>query len=96
MPLYEYVADSEAGCQHCSQPFETLQGVGEPAVKACPECGTGVRRLLSTFSATASTRVDTSDRNLHNKGFTKYVKRAGGVYERTAGKQGPEVIRKNP
>lgn len=93
MPLYEYIA-TEGGCPHCTEPFETLQGFDDAALDACPECQGPVRRVFSTFSATASTRVDMSDRSLHEKGFTKYVKRSGGVYERTAGTQGPEIIRK--
>ena len=93
MPLYEYVADTE-GCDTCATPFEVLQGLDEDALVNCVECGARVRRVFSSFAATTSSRVNMSDRNLHEKGFTKYVKRAGGVYERTAGTQGPELIRK--
>ncbi len=41
MPLYEYE------CFVCSKRFERIQRVNDESVKACPECGGAVRRLLN-------------------------------------------------
>lgn len=43
MPTYEYVCDA------CGHRFERFQGISEPPVKVCPECGKRkVRRLISS------------------------------------------------
>jgi len=41
MPLYEYE------CQECATRFERIQRFSDPPVSECPECGGGVRKLLS-------------------------------------------------
>ncbi len=41
MPTYEYVCDS------CGRAFERFQSIKEEPVRACPECGHKVRRLIS-------------------------------------------------
>ena len=40
MPLYEYVCDS------CGHRFETRQGIRDEALRECPECGSGIRRVV--------------------------------------------------
>lgn len=41
MPTYEY------RCNACRHQFETLQGIKEPALKKCPECGKNrLQRLI--------------------------------------------------
>ena len=42
MPTYEYE------CRECSHAFERFQGINENPIDTCPECGGGVRRLIST------------------------------------------------
>ena len=42
MPLYEYE------CAACGRRFERIQKFSDPPVTTCPECGGGVRRLVSS------------------------------------------------
>jgi putative FmdB family regulatory protein len=42
MPTYEYECDS------CGISFERLQRISDEPIRACPECGGQVRRLIST------------------------------------------------
>ena len=55
MPAYEYL------CQECGGHFERRQKMSDPEVDRCPECGGGVKRLISggagaiTKGATAGT-----------------------------------------
>lgn len=41
MPTYEYE------CLSCGHSFEAMQSMSDPALTDCPECGKGVRRVLS-------------------------------------------------
>ena len=41
MPLYEYK------CEACGHQLEALQQVSEPPLTKCPECGGGLKKLLS-------------------------------------------------
>lgn len=48
MPIYEYQAsDVNCSCRYCRDPFEVIQGVNEPPLTACPDCGHGVSRIIS-------------------------------------------------
>ncbi|NIN66377.1 MAG: hypothetical protein GTO63_17135 [Anaerolineae bacterium] len=40
MPIYEYE------CKACNRSFERLQRFSDEPVKACPECGGPVRRVI--------------------------------------------------
>ncbi len=40
MPTYEYE------CSSCSHRFEAIQKMADEPLKACPECGRFVRRIL--------------------------------------------------
>ncbi len=42
MPTYEYE------CQECRHRFEEYQSITEPPLKACPECGGEVHRLIGS------------------------------------------------
>jgi putative FmdB family regulatory protein len=42
MPTYEYE------CRKCGHRFEEFQSISEPPLKACPECGGKVRRLIGS------------------------------------------------
>lgn len=44
MPIYEYQ------CQECDHRLEALQGVSEPPLTTCTECGGELRKLLSAPS----------------------------------------------
>lgn len=42
MPLYEYA------CESCGHRFEAIQRFSDPPIEACPKCGAGVRKLVSS------------------------------------------------
>lgn len=94
MPIYVYEvvqADGSAG-----ETFEWLQGIHDPPLSSHPETGVPVRRVI-TAANMAGTWSDMkassslSNKNLAEKGFTKYVKAGDGKYEKAAG-NGPNVI----
>lgn len=59
MPIYEYQAiTSKKGCGRCRTPFEVLQGIREDPLRACPECGRSVKRIISRCRAAV---METSD-----------------------------------
>ncbi|MBN2033617.1 MAG: zinc ribbon domain-containing protein [Deltaproteobacteria bacterium] len=61
MPIYEYRATrSTRACSHCRTAFETLQGIREEPLKACPKCGGPVKRIISRCRFAV---VESSDRN---------------------------------
>jgi len=41
MPAYEYC------CQECGGHFERRQKMSDPEIESCPDCGGGVKRLIS-------------------------------------------------
>ncbi len=47
MPIYEYKAAGEACCRLCRDRFEVRQRMNESPLKACPECGARVSKLVS-------------------------------------------------
>jgi hypothetical protein len=96
MPLYVYevvLPDGSGGEQ-----FEVLQSMNDAALTEHPETGEPVRRV---FGAPNAPRTWTdrqgaakiSDKNLGEKGFTKYVKTGDGKYEKTTG-EGPKQIQR--
>ncbi len=90
MPLYKYAHENKKGAD-CSDEFEVLQDLSEPVLTVCPDCGLPVHRIMGNFAPVKSERGMLSNKNLSEKGFTKYVKAGDGYYEKTAGK-GPNVI----
>ena len=94
MPIYEYQT-TEEGCPHCCERFEVVQTFSAPPIETCPECGSPVAKVFSTPAVQGTDRTDAkmSNKNLAEKGFTKYVKAGGGHYEKVAGK-GPNVIKR--
>lgn len=89
MPLYDY-APKSGKCKQCNGRFEVRQRVAEPKLKRCPDCGKPVERLISRVALGGKYSV--SDSKVKQLGMTKYKKAGDGVYERTAGSGGPEVI----
>ena len=41
MPAYEYL------CRECGGHFERRQKMSDPEIESCPDCGGGVKRLIS-------------------------------------------------
>ena len=89
MPIYEY------RCGACGHHLEALQKMTEAPLDRCPQCGGPVQRVLSLPSVhgVGSSKNVLSNKNLADKGFTKYVKAGDGHYEKAAGK-GPDVIKR--
>jgi len=41
MPAYEYL------CRECGVRFERRQKMSDPEIESCPDCGGGVKRMIS-------------------------------------------------
>ena len=89
MPIYEY-APTSGHCEKCKGLFEVMQRMGDSRLTACPSCGQPCERRVSAVALGGTWAV--SDDKIKNSGLTKYKKAGDGVYERTAGTGGPEVI----
>ncbi|MCX6007660.1 MAG: zinc ribbon domain-containing protein [Chloroflexi bacterium] len=50
MPIYEYRA-IKGGCAYCKRGFDVIQKMSEKPLTACPKCGAGVRKAVSSFRA---------------------------------------------
>jgi putative FmdB family regulatory protein len=89
MPIYEY-APVSGHCEHCKGLFEVVQRIADPKLTQCPTCGQACERRISAVALGGTWSV--SDDKINSSGLTKYKKAGDGVYERTAGTGGPEVI----
>ena len=72
--------------------------MADPPLTTHPETGEPVRRVVSAPFVTTkysprATEKALSDKNLDRLGFTKYVRKNDGSYEKRAG-DGPDKIRK--
>ena len=89
MPIYEY-APTSGQCRICNGRFEVMQRMADAKLSTCPTCGQPCERRISAVALGGTYSV--SDDRIKNSGLTKYKKAGDGVYERTAGSGGPEVI----
>jgi len=83
VPTYEYVAKSErTACGHCRTGFEVRQTMADPPLRACPQCGVPVRRVIGVvgISTRRPSRSLLSDGNLRAKGFKKLVNEGDGKF----------------
>ena len=94
MPTYVYeivLPDGSGGGR-----FERIEPMSDPPLTRHPETGEPVRRVLTTFAiggswAGVGAKGLLSNRNLEEKGFTKYVRTGEGTYEKQVGK-GPDTL----
>lgn len=96
MPTYVYEhVEPAPSCSNGPERFEIVQPITAEALTACPRCGAAVRRVPSApaIHGASSSGATLSNKNLAEKGFTKYVKAGDGHYEKAAGK-GPDVLRR--
>lgn len=95
MPIYEYIGVGGSCCSQCAERFEVVEPITAAPLAACPACSGPVARVLSApaIHGAGSSGETLSNKNLADKGFTKYVKAGGGYYEKAAG-SGPDVIRR--
>lgn len=92
MPLYEY-APLSGQCTQCAGHFEVMQRIADDKLTECPRCGQACERQVSCVALGG--KYSTSESAVKNSGFTRYQKAENGVYERTAGTGGPEVLFRN-
>ena len=89
MPLYEY-APSPGHCEQCAGKFEVFQRIADEKLTRCPNCGQPCERQVSRVALGG--KFSTSESAIKSSGFTRYQKAENGVYERTAGSGGPEIL----
>ncbi len=89
MPIYEY-APTSGQCDKCNGLFEVMQRVADAKLSVCPTCGQACERRISRVALGGNWSL--SESKIKNSGLTQYKKAGNGVYERTAGTGGPEVI----
>ncbi|MGD0855323.1 MAG: zinc ribbon domain-containing protein [Dehalococcoidia bacterium] len=68
MPIYEY-RSIKGGCAYCKNGFDVIQKMSEKPLTACPKCGVGVRKAVSSFRAcVVETQAETRslENQLHN------------------------------
>lgn len=92
MPIYEYEPDDERECFLCEGVVEVMQGIEDEPLKYCPTCGLGVRRLISR----AAFKIDSgvTAEKAASRGFATWKKSGKGTWEKVAGAEGPDVIKR--
>ncbi|MBE0621156.1 MAG: zinc ribbon domain-containing protein [Burkholderiales bacterium] len=89
MPIYEY-SPTSGQCEKCQGLFEVMQRIADPKLTACPTCGQPCERRISAVALGGTWSL--SESKIKSSGLTQYKKAGDGVYERTAGSGGPDVI----
>ncbi|MBK6638399.1 MAG: zinc ribbon domain-containing protein [Rhodocyclaceae bacterium] len=89
MPLYDY-APSSGHCDQCPGRFEVMQRIADDKLTHCPRCQQACERQVSRVALGG--KYSTSEAAVKSSGFTRYQKAENGVYERTAGTGGPEIL----
>ncbi len=92
MPLYDY-APVSGKCKTCHGRFEVMQRVADAKLTRCPACKKPCERLIS--AARLGGKYNLTPGKIKSLGMTQYKKAGNGVYERTAGTGGPEVINRD-
>ena len=83
MPIYEYAHLDAEPCE-LGEVFERVQSIKDPKLEHCPCCGAPVRRYISRVGVS----TPRGNVELRDMGFTKLVKRDGGVYENVTCRDG--------
>ena len=89
MPIYEYVPSS-GHCDQCQGLFSVMQRLADDKLTRCPTCGAACERRISAVALGGKYAV--TDSKIKQSGLTQYKKAGDGVYERTAGTEGPEHL----
>ncbi|HAL14128.1 MAG TPA: FmdB family transcriptional regulator [Planctomycetaceae bacterium] len=98
MPTYVYEVIQNG--EPTGERFEVVQPISEDPLTEHPETGEPVRRVITAvniggrWSDDSMSRRMADDDKLGRLGFTKYVKKGDGYYEKTTGK-GPNVIHRD-
>jgi predicted nucleic acid-binding Zn ribbon protein len=88
VPVYEY-EPLDHDCLMCEGRVDVIQGIREEALKYCPWCGLGVKRVVSRATIKLSETVQ--DDKAGKKGFTTFKRAEKGVWEKVSG-AGPDVL----
>lgn len=86
MPTYEY-QHLKGTCPR-GEVFEFNQSIQDSPLITCPDCGEPVRKLISRMNI--STPKTNSE--LKDLGFTKLVRKDGGVYENVTARDGESKV----
>jgi putative FmdB family regulatory protein len=78
MPIYEYRHTHEIG-DTCEETFEIFQKMSDEPLTHCPICDNPVEKILSRVSGGVDKMAPS---RLKELGFSKWVKRDKGTYER--------------
>jgi putative FmdB family regulatory protein len=89
MPLYEY-APRSGECKQCNGRFEVVQKLSEEKLTQCPTCAQPCERQISRVALGG--KYATNDQAIKSSGMTAYRKAEDGVYERTVGTEGPDIL----
>ena len=89
MPLYEY-APTSGQCKQCNGRFEVMQRLSDDKLTQCPTCAQPCERQISRVALGG--KYSTSEQAIKSSGMTAYRKAEDGVYERTVGSEGPDVL----
>ena len=92
MPIYEY-APCSGLCTQCKGTFEVFQRMADPHLTECPTCQQACERRISAVALGGKWSL--SESKVKESGLTQYRRAEKGVYERTVGTEGPEVIYRN-
>lgn len=92
MPIYEY-APVSGECKRCRGHFEVYQKMADEKLTQCPDCGQACERQISAVALGG--KYSTSESAIAKTGLTQYKKVEKGVYERTVGNYGPEILHRN-
>ena len=95
MAIYTYQVIHDDGTE--GEVFEVMRGMNEAPLTHHPETGERVVRVFTAphtagWANERMTKQMLGDKNLEQKGFTKYVRSGKGHYERHAGKEGPSSL----
>lgn len=85
MPTYVYEPLNERkSCKICRDGFETEQSMKDNALRKCPECGSPVKRVITSvnISTAPSTKQILSDKNIKKHGFTKLINEGDGKFRK--------------
>ncbi len=92
MPLYEY-APASGQCAQCNGLFEVMQRIADDKLRQCPRCSQPCERRISAVALGGKYAVN--ENAVKNAGMTQYRRAEKGVYERTVGTQGPQILHRN-
>ncbi|PHQ79016.1 MAG: FmdB family transcriptional regulator [Phycisphaera sp.] len=99
MPTYDYEILDDQG-EPTGERFEWIQSMKSETLTKHPETGKPCQRAISVPSIAGTwsplkEKSQLSNKNLERLGFTKYERRGDGVMERTAGKEGPQILKED-